>query len=46
MAVEMVKQIEIEGNYPEADYAFDQGVLTCALTSLIESVGLVGRQES
>ena len=39
MAVEMVKQIEIEGNYPEADYAFDQGVLTCALTSLIESVG-------
>lgn len=39
MAVEMVKQIEVEGNYPQADYAFDQGVLTFALTSLIESVG-------
>jgi hypothetical protein len=39
MAVEMVKKIESEGNYPQADYAFDQGVLTVALTSLIESTG-------
>ena len=39
MAVEMVKQIESEGNYPQADYAFDQGVLTVALTNLIESKG-------
>lgn len=39
MAVEIVKQIEAEGNYPQADYAFDQGVLTVELTNLIESVG-------
>lgn len=39
MAVDIVKQIESEGHYPDADYAFDQGVLTLPLTSLIESAG-------
>lgn len=39
MAVEIVRQIEAEGHYPQADYAFDQGVLTHPLTQLIESSG-------
>jgi hypothetical protein len=39
MAVDLVKQIEAEGCFPKADYAFDQGVLTLALTTLIELVG-------
>lgn len=39
MAVDIVRQIEAEGNYPQADYAFDQGVLTRPLTELIEVSG-------
>jgi hypothetical protein len=39
MAVEIVRQIEAEGHYPQADYAFDHGVLTRPLTELIESSG-------
>ena len=39
MAVDIVRQLEAEGDYPQADYAFDQGVLTHALTPLIESAG-------
>ena len=39
MAVAIVAQIEAEGHYPEADYAFDQGVLTRPLTELIEACG-------
>ncbi|MGH2416361.1 MAG: hypothetical protein ACRDEA_22245, partial [Microcystaceae cyanobacterium] len=39
MAVDMVEQIEAEGWYPQADYAFDQGVLSHPLTTLIESKG-------
>ena len=39
MAVDIVRQLEAEGDYPQADYAFDQGVLTHALTTLIESAG-------
>ena len=39
MAVDIVRQIEAEGQYPQADYAFDQGVLTHPLTQLIESSG-------
>src|SRR6476660_77906 len=35
----MVKQLEEEGNFPQADYAFDNGVLTLELTRLIESKG-------
>jgi hypothetical protein len=39
MAVEIVKQIEDEGHFPQADYAFDNGVLTRELTKLIEDRG-------
>jgi len=39
IVVEMVKQLEEEGNFPQADYAFDNGVLTIDLTRLIESKG-------
>ncbi|NJK39356.1 MAG: hypothetical protein HC920_17520 [Oscillatoriales cyanobacterium SM2_3_0] len=39
IAVEIVRQIEAEGDYPQADYAFDQGVLNLPLTSLIEQSG-------
>ena len=39
IVVEMVKQLEEEGNFPQADYAFDNGVLTVELTRLIESKG-------
>jgi len=39
IVVEMVKQLEEEGNFPYADYAFDNGVLTVDLTRLIESKG-------
>ena len=28
IAVDIVKQIELENNFPEANYAFDNGVLT------------------
>jgi hypothetical protein len=37
IAVEIVRQIESEGQFPKADYAFDNGVLTLDLTKLIES---------
>src|SRR5215510_8467325 len=39
IVVEMVMQLEEEGNFPQADYAFDNGVLTLELTSLIERKG-------
>jgi hypothetical protein len=39
IVVEMVRQLEEEGNFPQADYAFDNGVLTIELTQLIESKG-------
>lgn len=39
IAVEMVVQLEEEGKFPQADYAFDNGVLTLELTRLIESKG-------
>jgi hypothetical protein len=39
IVVAMVKQLEEEGNFPHADYAFDNGVLTLDLTRLIESKG-------
>jgi hypothetical protein len=39
MGVEVVTQLELEeeGRFPQADYAFDNGVLTLDLTRLIES---------
>ena len=39
IVVEMVQQLEEEGHFPQADYAFDNGVLTVELTRLIESKG-------
>jgi hypothetical protein len=37
IAVDIVSQVESEGAFPQADYAFDNGVLTLELTQLIES---------
>src|SRR3712207_640227 len=45
IVVEMVKQLEEEGHFPHADYAFDNGVLTLELTRLIESKGKHGVSE-
>jgi hypothetical protein len=39
IAREIVREIEEEGEFPNADYAFDNGVLTVELTELIESKG-------
>jgi hypothetical protein len=39
IAVEIVRQLEAEGQFPQAPYAFDNGVLTLELTRLIESRG-------
>jgi hypothetical protein len=39
IVVEMVRQLEEEGKFPQADSAFDNGVLTIELTRLIESKG-------
>jgi hypothetical protein len=36
MVVEIVRQLETEGHFPEAHYAFDNGVLSRPLTELIE----------
>lgn len=37
IAVDIVRQLEAEGQFPKADYAFDTGVLTLELTQLIEA---------
>lgn len=39
IACELVMQIEEEGLFPEANYAFDNGVLTLDLTRYIEGRG-------
>lgn len=39
IAVEIVAQLESENNFPDADYAFDQGVLSRPLTEIIEESG-------
>jgi hypothetical protein len=39
MAVELVQQIEAEGQFPNAPYAFDIGVLCRPLTEAIEQAG-------
>jgi hypothetical protein len=39
IALELVKQIEQEGDFPEANYAFDNGVLSLELTKFIETCG-------
>jgi len=39
IALEIAQQLEHEGHFPCANYAFDNGVLTLELTRFIESVG-------
>jgi hypothetical protein len=39
IALAIVQQLEQEGHFPRAHYAFDNGVLTLELTRCIESVG-------
>jgi hypothetical protein len=39
LALEMVEQLEREGHFPQANYAFDNGLLTLELARFIESVG-------
>jgi hypothetical protein len=39
IAVEIVRQLEAEGRFPQAHYGFDNGGLTLELTRLIESRG-------
>jgi hypothetical protein len=39
IALELVQQIEAEGNFPDANYAFDNGVLSLELTRCIEVCG-------
>jgi hypothetical protein len=39
IAVEIVRQWEAEGHFPQAPYAFDNGVLSLPLTQLIEQQG-------
>ena len=38
-AVEIVRQIEAEGQFPQVPYAFDNSVLSLPLTRLIEQQG-------
>jgi len=39
IAREIVQQLEDEGHFPQANYAFDKGVLTVELTGFIERLG-------
>lgn len=39
IAVAIVRQLEAEGHFPQASYAFDNGVLSLPLTRLIEQQG-------
>ena len=39
IALELVQQIEEEGNFPDVNYAFDNGVLSLELTRCIEAHG-------
>ena len=39
IAVDIVRHLESEGQFPNADYAFDQGVLSRPLTEVIEASG-------
>src|SRR5688572_26382727 len=45
IGVEMVAQLEAAGQFPHADYAFENGVVTLDLTRLIESKGKHGVSE-
>jgi hypothetical protein len=39
IVIDIVRQLEAEGHFPQAHYAFDNGVLTVELTRLIEQHG-------
>ncbi|MDJ0591322.1 MAG: hypothetical protein QNJ72_15205 [Pleurocapsa sp. MO_226.B13] len=39
IAVDLVRQLESSGKFPNADYGFDQGVLSRPLTEVIEASG-------
>lgn len=39
IAVDIVRQLESEERFPNADYAFDQGILSRPLTEVIEESG-------
>lgn len=39
MVVDIVHQLEAEGNFPKADYAFDCGLLSRSLTEVIKASG-------
>jgi hypothetical protein len=39
LAVDIVRQLEHEGHFPQAQYAFDNGLLTVELARCIESMG-------
>lgn len=39
MLIAVVQQIEAEGQFPQADYAFDGGVCAAELTQVIEQTG-------
>ena len=43
IALEIVQHIEEEGLFPEANYAFDNGVLTLDLTGYRESWKALGK---
>ena len=45
IAVEIVEQLEQDGHFPQAHYAFDNGLLTVELTRCIEGVGKHGVSE-
>jgi hypothetical protein len=39
LVIDIVRQLEAEGQFPQADYAFDNGMLTVDLTLFIEQSG-------
>jgi hypothetical protein len=45
MALDIVKQLEAEGHFPRAHYAFDNGVLSRGLSRVIEDAGTHGVSE-
>ncbi len=45
IAVEIVRPFEAEGQFPQAHYAFDNGVLCLPLTCVIEAYGKHGVSE-
>jgi hypothetical protein len=46
IALLIVQQIEQEGNFPQVNYAFDNGVMSLELTRYIENVSSIERSKS